>query len=1470
VVLGLAALAFALALLQRPGEASSDTKIGLHVDPLGFLGDVASAWSPTEDLGHVQGGQYGGYLFPMGPFFALGRLAGLEPWLVHRLWLGAVLALAAWGTVRLLDALLGRPRGAAHVVAGLLILLNPYVVVFTARTSVTLLGYAALPWLLLCVHRGLRAPRSWWWPAAFALVVACTGGGVNAAVTAWVLLGPLLLAGYERLAGGLQRGALPAFGWRALLLTGLGAVWWVVPTLVQARHGVDFLRFTEQPGTIWSTTSLSESLRLMGYWISYLGVGYGGRLRPLLGDGGVLLFSWPVVVAGLLVPALALTGFLPARRWRYGPFFLALALVGLLAMAAGFPEGTPLRRALYFTYDQLAPVQFLRTTYKAGPLLALAIACLAAGAVARLGGRARPLLAAALALLAAVSCWPLVRGQALDSQLAWEEVPPEWRAAADHVDRVAGRDGRAVVLPGQLYAAYDWGGTVDAILPVLADRPVAVRYAVPYADLRAVDLLWTVDGLVQQRRALPGQLGPLLDLLGARTVVSGADDDRSRSGAVGAADAADVLDQLGRPDRAWGPVRLRARAAGTLGAPRALPRVRAWDRGGARPLVRVEGEGGATVVDGSADGLAGLAALGALPPRARIAYAGDLSAPELARAADGGEVVISDSNRRRVLAAARMAQNHGATLPAEEPFSPDAAVVDLFSSRGADAQTVAHYEGVRHLRSPFSPAYSQFPERRPYAALDGDPATHWQADRALVQARHWLEVGFEAPRDVPFVDVLPYSDRRARVTALEVEGRRFAVRPGWNRLAVGLRGVRSLRVRIASVVAPGGVPDGPGGVRELRIPGLRVRETLRPPVLAERALAGRDLGSTGLSYLFERTTGDDPFRRDPRRGTAGATLVRDRLDGERGLERTFSPPAAREWRADGWGTVAADAPDSAIDALTGVAERRPRRPEPDEVDARASAAGADPPARRVEGSSSTGRGLRFDSSGRFQGRPGFRASSAFDGTPRPWIGSWLDGRTAWLQWTASQPVTVRRLRIAPPREQVRRPTLVRLSWSSAARAGAGAGRVVGAPAGRGAAGESPPLRVAPDGGVTLPRAARGRAFRLEVLRAAFPAGASGVVRQRRAVGIGELTGAGVPRVRVVRTGTVRGRCGDLQGRLGSAAVRLRAGATVADLDAGGPLRLRACGPAAALPAGAARLSMPAGVFAPYLLRLRSPAPSPPAAVAALPGRVVDPGEPGRNTWKDVRLDLREPAWLVLAQSYGDAWRASCDGRDLGAPRPVDGFAMGWRVPAGCRVAEMAFAPDRLVRAGYVVSAPVLAVLLLLLALRRPPRPRLQPTAGGAAQAADRPSPAPAADGPAQAADRPSPAPAVAGPPYPDLPDAPPSRLPARRAALLALAAGAVLGFVLAARAAPVIALGVFFVLWRGVGVRGLVAAAGALLLVAVPVLSVLVEVEDRGGYNPEYAQNRIAVHWVTAAAVVLLILALARVLGAARHRRSPA
>ncbi len=62
-------------------------------------------------------------------------------------------------------------------------------------------------------------------------------------------------------------------------------------------------------------------------------------------------------------------------------------MCGLLAMAAGFPEGSPLRRGLTFTYNQVEAVRFLRTTYKAGPLVALGFAGSAASGSLRSGPR---------------------------------------------------------------------------------------------------------------------------------------------------------------------------------------------------------------------------------------------------------------------------------------------------------------------------------------------------------------------------------------------------------------------------------------------------------------------------------------------------------------------------------------------------------------------------------------------------------------------------------------------------------------------------------------------------------------------------------------------------------------------------------------------------------------------------------------------------------------------------------------------------------------------------------------------------------------------------------------------------------------------------------------------------------------------------------------------------------------------------
>src|SRR4051794_18535575 len=841
VPLALSALAFVLALMQRPGWSSSDTKIDLHTDPIHFLGEISSLWTPSSGLGGVESAQYAGYLFPMGPFFALGHALGLSDWVVDRLWLGLLLAVGCWGMVRLAEALGAARTSAGAATAGLAYLLNPSVGVPPTRPPTPWGAWALLPGWMLGGGGGGGQPARGRRPALFALLVTASGGGVNAAVVALALLAPLALVLYEPLTRAVPWRAAWQFGWRALAASFVASLWWIAPAAAQAAYGVDFLRFTEPAGAIWATTSLSESFRAMGYWIDYIGVGFGGVVRPYFTDAGTLLFNHLVVTATLLVPALALLGFTWTRRRRYAAWFLLLVLLATLVMAIGFPEGTPLRRGATFAYNHFASVRFLRTTYKAGPLVVLGVAGLAALAIESLPARRRTLAAVGGLVLLIGAAWPLVSGRAVDKQVSWKRIPLEWRSAARDLDATLGNNARAAVLPGQLYAFYNWGGTVDPALPALTKKPVAVRNAVPYGDLRGTDLLWTTDALLQQNRLLPGQLPPLLRLMSVRDVVNATDDDVHRSGAADPARSRRSLAAQGLP---------RRRVYG--------PDIQSFGVQRPRPLVRVEPRTALDVVDGSADGLATLAAGGALRARGPFAYAGDLSSAAIRAAArSGGSVAITDSNRRRVIVVSRMRQNTGATLAAGDAISEDAATIDPFAARGTNGQTVAVLHGARSITAPFSPGYSQFPEHRPLAAFDGNPRTAWLADRALQPNRHTLTIVFDHPRAISGIDVLPRNDAGARTTALVANGKRFKVGPGWTHLDLAQQHAKALTLK---VVAAKTGSAAAGGLAEVRIPGVRVTESLRPPVLAERALAGTDLSHTSLTYAFSRASGDDPWR----------------------------------------------------------------------------------------------------------------------------------------------------------------------------------------------------------------------------------------------------------------------------------------------------------------------------------------------------------------------------------------------------------------------------------------------------------------------------------------------------------------------------------------------------------------------------------------------------------------------------------
>ena len=329
------------------------------------------------------------------------------------------------------------------------------------------------------------------------------------------------------------------------------------------------------------------------------------------------------------------------------------------------------------------------------------------------------------------------------------------------------------------------------------------------------------------------------------------------------------------------------------------------------------------------------------------------------------------------------------------------------------------------------------------------------------------------------------------------------------------------------------------------------------------------------------------------------------------------------------------------------------------------------------------------------------------------------------------------------------------------------------------------------------------------------------------VGIAEVRGAGVPHAPANGVRRVRAECGDVWIDSAAGRLPLRPRGPVAAIENGRPLRAVSCGGALALPAGRQNLSTGGFRFAVEHLMLESTSDERPATSGA--GRVLDPGDAGRGEYDGVRVALDEPAWLVLGEAYNRGWRAWCDDRSLGEPEPIDGYANGWQAPADCRDVRFEFGPQRFVTAGYIGSGACLLIAVLLLLLTRP----RAPTWHVGAELARRPST---------------------------------RRFGPLPAAFIALAAAGVVAGLFGLRAGAVAAPILALLLWRGAGAPLLLAAAGALLAVVVPLVYLLFPVENRNGFNPAYSVENVEAHWVAVAAWVLLAFALWRILSTASRR----
>jgi len=292
---GICLLLALLPFITAPGQIIADTKLNLAVSPAGFLARALTLWDPQQ-FGGLQN-QAAGYVFPMGPFFELGKLAAVPAWITQRLWIAVVLIAACTGTQRLASRLgIGVPW--TRAVAGLAYALSPIALSMVGQYSGEYLPMAMLPWILLPLAGAVRGQLSPARAAARSAVAVALCGGTNAASTAAVLTPALiyiLASAPPQGAQGAQgpQGARSSPSRRRLLawwvpVTLLATCWWSVPLVLEAKYGVSFLPYTESAAVTTSVTSLSDVLRGTSNWISYLDVTgqpwwpatRAGRLHP--------------------------------------------------------------------------------------------------------------------------------------------------------------------------------------------------------------------------------------------------------------------------------------------------------------------------------------------------------------------------------------------------------------------------------------------------------------------------------------------------------------------------------------------------------------------------------------------------------------------------------------------------------------------------------------------------------------------------------------------------------------------------------------------------------------------------------------------------------------------------------------------------------------------------------------------------------------------------------------------------------------------------------------------------------------------------------------------------------------------------------------------------------------------------------------------------------------------------------------
>jgi arabinofuranan 3-O-arabinosyltransferase len=1222
IMLGLTLAVFG----QSAGNTATDTKFDLVISPLRFLGRALRLWDPIGNAGQLQNQAYG-YLFPMGPFFAVLHAVGFQPWEIQRAWESAVICAAFLGSY-LLARRMGVDRFWPAVGTGMVYALAPRMLSELTTISSELMPVAALPWMILplvgAVEQG--SPRR---AAARSGLAVLFAGGVNAAATLAVLPAPALFLLLRT--RGRRQWALIRWWMLAVLLATL---WWTVPLLTLGRYSPAFLDWIESSSTTTLPTSLLATLRGVEHWEQYLG--------PSIWPAGWILASAPVaILATTLVAAAGLIG-LARRDTTHHAFLWATLLLGLVCVTAGHAAtvGPPAADWVRSLLDG-AFVPF-RNVHKFDPLvrlpLAIGIGHLLLRArvprqlrVARIVLPLRILAAAAVVAVGLVAASPVFTNHLVSSQRVTAE--PSWWANTAKWLAAHSEGARALVVPGSASPQYLWGGTVDNALQPVATTPWTVRDSVPLAQPGYVRLLNAIEAKLAAGAA-DAQLAPLLARAGIGYVVLANDLNTLTSASTPLLYVRTTLDNSpGLSLRAS----IGPKVGGTLsetavldsGATVAQPAVQIYGVHGWAGKAQLQPLTGAVEATGSSDSLPQLVARG-LSADTPVLFGSDASAVPV----PDPLVVTTDGIRRQQASFAGLLAP-SVTMTANAPYTSDRPVHDYLPDKHGPLSAL-RYLGVAGITASSSGAdplayLNRGDQNGPWSALDDDPRTAWFSSSFAGAVGQWLRVELNEPIDRPAVRVA------------------FAAVPG-SALPSAVRveteaGTVVDHLQATTAAQPIAVP--PGSTRTLRITVTQMADRTRGGSVAISALS---IGGVSPARTLQVPSAAAPelFAFDAASGYRGTCLdVAGRA--------ICDPHYARQGQED-----------SAIDRSF-------------EVPGGATAEYVPTASVRLVGSAELDRLL--DAGTALQAS----ASSTNSTDPRQRAGAAVDGNPA-TSWQAAPGD-------AKPSLTVQLPAAQSLTGLTLMVQGAAVARPVAATVVAG--GLSWHGSVPADGHIVFDRPVRADRVVITITGGDLrpTTDTPGLTTRLEPVGVAEVVFDGMP-IRAPAAGAITLGCdAGLTMSVDGESIPMTATASRQQALTGAVVPARACADSTvAIGQGAHRVSLDATAGAmPVSVTL--------TRVGGGMSSAPAPGRMSIRSWhateRQVDVDTRAPALLVVHENWNAGWRATLNGHRLQAVQ-ADGWEQAFVVPAGSHgTVRLDYGPQRLFVAGLIAGAAAVLALLAL-------------------------------------------------------------------------------------------------------------------------------------------------------------------------------